>query len=1227
MMTVPAPLTTADGIPGMKDADFLRKTTCAFAILAIAICIAGILGNISGSLILSSVCRGCKTLALSAALIWIFFGALLLLLSARQAGRTVRILVQAILVFIFGLECIEIAFSLNGAQFIVESWSVQAGSELFGSLSTPISPIASGLIAIAAAGLFFCTDPSLLSPSRLRAREITVISGGILTLMGFALALSYLFGTPLILAKAIIPIAAASALAAFFIGLGLIAAAGPFTVPVCYFMGNSIRARLLRTFVSLSVAITLCETILFYVISAWLGISNEIMISASLVLFIVVTSVIVGRVSEMIGQTLDKKEQELADKNAYLGELNDNLVSAEEKLRQTIETLIKNERDLHESEQFLRETEKIAKIGGWKANPKTDYLQVSEGVYDIFGIPGHHRPGFSEGLNCFSREDQILIRESIETCLATGKPFTHEIRITTGTNEEVWTEIRGLALVREGHLSSVIGTIQDISRRRKVEEMLKRESGKLDILAESARLLLGSEKPGHVVQRIGERVMQFLSCQVFFNYLIDETGQRMELNAYAGIAQEDAEQIRYLNLGDAVCGRVARDSKRMVIYDILSTDDEKTRLVRSLGISGYACHPLIFQGRTLGTISFGTADRACFSEDELDLMQSVTALVATAMAQKQIADTLKSTSQYLESLINYANAPIIVWDPDYRILRFNHAFEFLTGFSADEIIGKPLDILFPEKSRRDSMELIRRTSGGERWESVEIPVMHVSGSVKMVLWNSANVYDPDGAAIVSTIAQGQDITERKNAEETARQTASLLRAALDSTGDGILVVDNARTITGYNKKFCAIWGIPEPVLDDCAREAIALVSMARQVVDAKEFTGHLNDLYNHPGRESYDTVKLKDGRIFERYSLPQKIGDTIVGRVWSYRDITERRQAEIALQESLEKFRVIATSTPDHILVQDKNLRYTQVINPQPGLTGQDMIGKTDYEILSREEADTLTTIKKQVLETGSAVSSEMHLTNARGEKNYFSGAYVPTRNEAGEVDGLIGYFRNVTEKKQANEKILAALAEKEVLIREIHHRVKNNLQIVTGLLDMTRTRAQDPETTGILTDMMLKIKTMARIHTRLYESNQSGQVSMDGQIRDMVTDLSGIYLPSSPGIRCEVDAEEFSLPVDLAIPCALVINEILSNSFKHAFRERTHGTIRVLAHRTGEQVHISIRDDGTGIPEQVDPERTASLGLKLIRNLVNQLQGTLTIGSPEEGTEVTIDFPAKTGG
>jgi PAS domain S-box-containing protein len=909
---------SADTIPGQKDRDLLKKCARTSGLLAILAGLTGIIGNISGIILISSICANCKTLALSAALIWIFFGAVLVYTSFRPFKRISCILLQAILVMIACMEVLEIISVLRGEQFIIETWFVTAGSFFFGPLSSPISPVAAVLIIIAAAGLFFCFDPTVLSSPRYHEREISVIAGIILALAGFTLALSYLFGTPLVLGKSVVPIAALSALAAFFIGLGLIAAAGSAAFPVCYFMGDSIRARLLRTFVTLTVAITFCETILFSVISAWFRVSNEIMISASLVIFIIVTSVIVGRVSEIIGLALDRKEQELADKN--------------------------------------------------------------------------------------------------------------------------------------------------------------------------------------------------------------------------------------------------------------------------------------------------------------------TDLVTTAMAQKRIEDTLRSTSQYLENLINYANAPIIVWDANYRILRFNHAFEFLTGMSADRVIGESLDILFPEKSRQDSMELIRKTSGGERWDSVEIPIRHVSGAIKIVLWNSANIYDATGASIVSTIAQGQDITERKDAEEAAKKTASLLHAALDSTADGILVVDSARIITSYNKKFCTIWGIPEHALD-AADEATALAYMTSLVTDAREFTDRRNDLYNHPGRESFDTVTLKDGRIFERYSLPQKVGDTIVGRVWSYRDITERRQAEEALQQSLEKFRIIATSTPDHILVQDRTLRYTEVINPQLGLTVEEMIGKTDFDILPKEDADELMAIKKRVLDGGAPVHVEIPLANKQGERNYFAGSYIPKKNAVGEIDGIIGYFRNITEKKHANEKILVALAEKEILIREIHHRVKNNLQIITGLLDMTRTRAQDPVTAGILTDMMLKIRTMAQIHTRLYESHQYGLIYLGDQIRDMVTDLSSIYGKSGPAISCEVDVADISLPVDLAVPCALAINEILSNSFKHAFTGRRHGTIRIFARKEGTQVVVSIRDNGTGIPENVDPDRTSSLGLKLIRNLVQQLRGTIAIESTREGTQVTIHFTPETGG
>ena len=137
----------------------------------------------------------------------------------------------------------------------------------------------------------------------------------------------------------------------------------------------------------------------------------------------------------------------------------------------------------------------------------------------------------------------------------------------------------------------------------------------------------------------------------------------------------------------------------------------------------------------------------------------------------------------------------------------------------------------------------------------------------------------------------------------------------------------------------------------------------------------------------------------------------------------------------------------------------------------------------------------------------------------------------------------------------------------------------------------------------------------------------MGAQIQGMITDLSGIYCRSGPGIRFEVDTEDFMLPVDIAIPCALAINEVLSNAFIYAFKGRKQGTIQVSARQVGENLHIVIRDDGIGIPPEVDPDTTSSLGLKLIRNLVRQLQGTLAIESNDRGTTVQIDFPLGTRG
>ena len=237
--------------------------------------------------------------------------------------------------------------------------------------------------------------------------------------------------------------------------------------------------------------------------------------------------------------------------------------------------------------------------------------------------------------------------------------------------------------------------------------------------------------------------------------------------------------------------------------------------------------------------------------------------------QVQVEDKLRETKEYLDNLITYANAPIIVWDPQFRITLFNQAFEHLTGRNAKEVIGKHFDILLPDKYLTAAMDLIRKTMEGERWDSVEIPILHKKGGIRTVLWNSAAIFGSDGKTIVSMIAQGQDITERKKIESdyrlraaeyekmnvmleeeirqrklsdtTLKKTLSLLNASLESTADGILVVDQQGRITSYNQNFMNMWSIP-PVLLASGENERVMDHVLPQLKNPEEFLANIKEL-------------------------------------------------------------------------------------------------------------------------------------------------------------------------------------------------------------------------------------------------------------------------------------------------------------------------------------------------------------------------------------------------
>ena len=372
----------------------------------------------------------------------------------------------------------------------------------------------------------------------------------------------------------------------------------------------------------------------------------------------------------------------------------------------------------------------------------------------------------------------------------------------------------------------------------------------------------------------------------------------------------------------------------------------------------------------------------------------------------------------------------------------------------------------------------------------------------------------------------------------------------------------------------------------------------------------------------YEDLPLKtaDGRhiAVEFISNVYTVNNTKVIQC-NIRDNTERKRAEDALREKTDEMEGYFTNTLDLLCIADKNGHFRRLNREWESALG--------YSPAELEGKWFLDFVHPDDMEAGLGAMSELnagkkvlHLTNRYrhrdGSYRWIEWRLFPAGNL------FYASARDVTERKKMTDLIKGSLAEKETLLREIHHRVKNNLQLISGLLDMTRMRSKDEATNSVLTDIMLKIQTMAQIHTRLYESKQFGKISITDQCRDQVTALSNIYSHKGHEIICEINPEEVFLPVDQALPCALVINEILSNAYKHAFKGRKKGKIEISVEQKNGQIRITVRDNGIGLPSDFDISHSNSLGLKLIRTLVqHQLKGTLTFIS-RNGTEISMEFP-----
>jgi PAS domain S-box-containing protein len=596
------------------------------------------------------------------------------------------------------------------------------------------------------------------------------------------------------------------------------------------------------------------------------------------------------------------------------------------------------------------------------------------------------------------------------------------------------------------------------------------------------------------------------------------------------------------------------------------------------------------------------------------------------LAQQQTRELRDSEERFRRVLEQVNEYSIFTLDVSGHVSTWNSGAERILRYSADEILGRHYEVFFSPDDRRrnipaEELEEARNQGSADdtRW------LVRQGGEQYWAEGVLTAIRDANGATTGFTKVS-RDTTERWRMQEVLKEREERLRVALHAARTGTWRWDLRTDVDVIDESLHKLFGLRADQKIEKIQDFYAIVHPEEraQVIASFERTlhegVHLDTEFRVVWPDGSEHWLLDQGEVArDQEGRPRYLTGACV-------DITERKQAERSLREFDERFREYAANVRDYALLQlDADGR---IVSWNTG--AERVLGYSEPEILGRSVAVLFTPEDvakgepghemQRALTSGRSMDDRWH-TRKDGTRFWASGVLRPISDEKGRLRGFAKVMRDETERRQSDEQLRDSLHEKEVLLQEIHHRVKNNLQVISSLLRLQSEHISDEPTRGMFEEARNRVQAIAGIHELLYRSPDLARIDFAAYLNRLARDLFSFYGMTEDGLHLLVEVDHAVLDIGLAIPCGLLVNELITNSLKHAFPDGRHGTIRVSLGCDSGQCMLVVEDDGIGLADNFDWERAESLGLQLVQVLTKQLDGTVHVDRTS-GTRFEISFP-----